>query len=133
MTLFATHYFELTRLADEIDSLSNCHLDAVEHGERIVFLHRVKPGPASQSYGLQVARLAGIPEAVIRRARRKLEELEQQALNTAPQLDLFAPQGAKTAAAPPPHPVIKTLEALDVDGLSPRQALETLYRLKDSL
>ena len=133
MTLFATHYFELTRLADDIDSLHNCHLDAVEHGERIVFLHRVKPGPASQSYGLQVARLAGIPEAVIRRARRKLEELEQQALDAAPQLDLFAPPTAETATAPPPHPAIEALETLDVDGLSPRQALETLYRLKDSL
>ncbi len=135
MTLFATHYFELTQLADEIDSLHNCHLDAVEHGERIVFLHRVKPGPASQSYGLQVARLAGIPEPVIRLARQKLKELEQQSLQAQPQLDLFAPpadpEPAQTAAAP--HPVIEELDSLDIDALSPRQALDLLYRLKERL
>ena len=132
MTLFATHYFELTRLAEEIDSLRNCHLDAVEHGERIVFLHRVKPGPASQSYGLQVARLAGIPEPVIRLARQKLQELERQSLQAQPQLDLFAAPAEPVIEAPT-HPVVEQIEALDIDDLSPRQALELLYKLRESL
>jgi len=135
MTLFATHYFELTQLAEKFDSLKNVHLDAVEHGDRIVFMHQVKPGPASQSYGLQVARLAGIPNKVIRQARSKLEQLEQQSLQQQPQLDLFASPGISTVdeALAMPHPIINELEALDVDGLSAREALETLYRFKQLL
>ncbi len=134
MTLFATHYFELTQLTENFDTVSNVHLDAVEHGERIIFMHQVKPGPASQSYGLQVARLAGIPDKVIRQARAKLQQLEQQSLQQQPQLDLFASAATiPVDTAPEPHPVLDELEALDVDELSARQALDILYRLKESL
>ncbi|QJD30541.1 DNA mismatch repair protein MutS [Methylococcus geothermalis] len=130
-TLFATHYFELTALAEECDGVGNVHLDAVEHGDKVVFLHAVREGPASQSYGLQVAALAGVPRAVIDNARRKLEQLERQARSAlqqavpVTQLDLFL--------APEPHPVVRRLETLDIDGLSPREALNLLYELKQSL
>jgi DNA mismatch repair protein MutS len=133
MTLFATHYFELTRLADEIDDVHNVHLDAVEHADSIVFMHQVKPGPASRSYGLQVAKLAGIPDKVIRQARRKLDELESQ-IRRHDQFDLFAPT-AESVDEPitDQHPVLDELQALDIDDLSPRQALDALYRLKDQM
>ena len=133
MTLFATHYFELTQLAERYDNLKNVHLDAIEHGEQIIFMHQVKAGPASQSYGLQVARLAGIPDKVIRQARRKLEQLEQQSLQQNPQFDLFASAFDDEPKAEAPHPVIEELAALDVDNLSARQALDVLYQLKDKL
>ncbi len=123
-TLFATHYFELTLLPDDQPTVANVHLDAVEHGERIVFLHAVREGPASQSYGLQVAALAGVPAPVIAAARDKLAELERDAGARQPradQLSLFED---------PPHPALEALRALDPDGLSPREALEQLYRLK---
>ena len=90
-TLFATHYFELTQLPESHPSAANVHLSAVEHKDSIVFLHAVQDGPASQSYGLQVAQLAGVPPAVIRAARKHLARLEAQALDATPQLDLFAP------------------------------------------
>jgi DNA mismatch repair protein MutS len=109
------------------------HLEAVEHGERIVFMHTVRPGPASQSYGLQVAALAGVPAAVLQRARTKLAELESPSANT-PQLSLFAgPPDAPsppTAANPQAEAVYDALQALDPDDLSPREALEALYRLR---
>jgi len=130
-TLFATHYFELTALAEECDGVGNVHLDAVEHGDKVVFLHAVQDGPASQSYGLQVAALAGVPRTVVDNARRKLEQLERQARSAhqqaAPvtQFDLFL--------APEPHPVVQRLETLDIDGLSPREALNLLFELKQSL
>lgn len=130
MTLFATHYFELTQLAETYDSLINVHLDAIEHGDKIVFMHQVKPGPASQSYGLQVARLAGIPDKIIMQARRKLEELEQQNLQHQPQLDLFS---QPAPAELKPHPVVQELTTLDVDSLSARQALDYLYAWKQKL
>ena len=136
MTLFATHYFELTQLAELHDALVNVHLDAIEHGDKIIFMHQVKPGPANQSYGLQVAKLAGLPEKTIRQARQKLHELEQQNLAQNPQFDLFAaalPEPSAQPAAPPTHPVIEQLQALDVDELSARQALELLYQLKQDL
>lgn len=131
-TLFATHYFELTRIVEEFKQAVNVHLDAVEHDNGIVFLHRVEEGPARQSYGLQVAQLAGIPKAVVAAARRKLSQLEQQNLQNGPQSDLFS------AAAPPEpevvsHPVVVELEETDPDALTPRQALELLYRLKKLL
>ena len=97
-TLFATHYFELTRLADEYREVANVHLDAVEHKDRIVFLHAVEEGPASQSYGIQVAQLAGIPAAVVKAARKHLAFLESQAAAAQPQGDLFS------APAPATHP-----------------------------
>src|SRR5213595_478350 len=97
LTLFATHYFELTRLALEYRQIANIHLDAVEHKDSVVFLHAVEEGPASQSYGLQVAGLAGVPKAVIRQARKYLELLEDAAVSRGGQDDLFA----KTKAPEP--------------------------------
>ena len=126
-TLFATHYFELTRLTEDYKQVANVHLDAVEHGDGIVFLHRVEEGPASQSYGLQVAQLAGIPRSVIAAAKRKLVQLEQQGLAHGPQADLFA---SPEASVPAPSPVVEALLDINPDELSPKQALETLYRLK---
>ena len=125
-TLFATHYFEMTSLPERYPTAHNLHLDAVEHGERIVFLHTVKDGPASQSYGLQVATLAGVPRSVITAARDKLEELERESSRRhAPvnQLPLFA-------ATPQPGPVETRLQTVDPDELTPRQALDLLYELK---
>ncbi len=123
-TLFATHYFELTELADHHPSVANVHLGAQEHGQRIVFLHSVEEGPASQSYGLQVAALAGIPDDVIAAAQRRLERLERQRhpQPQQPQLPLFTPA---------PSPVERELQALDPDRITPREALDILYRLKD--
>lgn len=128
-TLFATHYFELTRLAELIDTVNNVHLDAVEHGDTVVFLHTVRPGPANQSYGLQVASLAGIPRTVIGRARKKLLQLETQAAGgagseSAPQLSLFQP---------PEPPVVARLRAVELDALTPKQALDLLFELKSML
>ena len=130
MTLFATHYFELTQLSETHDSLINVHLDAIEHGEKIIFMHQVKPGPASQSYGLQVARLAGISSHIINQARKKLALLEQQSLQQHPQFDLFA---APAPVIEENHPVIDELHDLDVDSMTARQALEYLYALKEKL
>ncbi|MDR2874372.1 MAG: DNA mismatch repair protein MutS [Methylobacillus sp.] len=127
-TLFATHYFELTRLAEEYKQVANVHLDAVEHGEGIVFLHSVEEGPASQSYGLQVAQLAGVPKSTIAAARRRLAQLEQQSVSTTPQADLFAaPQPPMEL---PPHPILEALDDIEPDELTPKQALEALYKLK---
>ncbi|WP_462320070.1 DNA mismatch repair protein MutS [Halochromatium sp.] len=162
-TLFATHYFELTALPERHANVRNVHLDAVEHGERIVFLHSLREGPASQSYGLQVAALAGVPTAVITRAREHLRRLEEQSVaqdQGVTQLSLFpaepsapaaaraspaqvqAPSerpGATPVATPeppmiresPPSPALEALRQLDPDELSPRKALETLYRLQE--
>ncbi|MGZ4958358.1 MAG: DNA mismatch repair protein MutS [Methylomonas sp.] len=127
-TLFATHYFELTTLAEEQSNIRNIHLDAMEHGDKIVFLHAVKEGPASQSYGLQVAALAGVPQSVITNAKAKLLQLEnsayieQQNHSEVNQFDLFTSKEC--------HPAVVLLEELDPDDLSPRQALDMLYRLK---
>ncbi len=127
-TLFATHYFELTSLPDEHKNIHNVHLDAREHGDKIVFLHSVKEGPASQSYGLQVASLAGVPDSVIENAKNKLHQLEdsayieQQQESGVNQLDLFSTKEC--------HPAVCLLEEIKPDDLSPRQALDLLYRLK---
>jgi len=131
-TLFATHYFELTALADELPACANVHLDATEHGDSLVFLHAVKEGPANQSYGLQVARLAGVPKPVVGEARRYLQELERRdhgARPASPQqaLDLPAPADPAEAAA------LAELRAIDPDGLSPRDALVALFQLKETL
>jgi DNA mismatch repair protein MutS len=128
-TLFATHYFELTALADRVDGIANVHLDALEHGDRIVFMHAVRDGPASQSYGLQVAALAGVPPQVIEQARRRLTELERSQrrhLDARPQMELFPPP-------PPEHPLLAAVAGLAPDEISPREALEVLYRLKNML
>ena len=130
-TLFATHYFELTRLADEYREVANVHLDAVEHRDRIVFLHAVEEGPASQSYGVQVAQLAGIPGSVVRAARKHLTFLEQQAARAQPQGDLFTTVSAPAAEpSASEHPVVAMLRESNPDDLAPREALELLYRLK---
>ena len=137
-TLFATHYFELTSIAEEIPGVANVHLDATEHGEELVFLHAVRPGPASQSYGLQVARLAGVPRPVLTAARRYLADLESRSLAARQ----AGPQAQLALGAPAPDPVllppalgavIEALEELDPDALSPRAAQDALYRLKGLL
>jgi DNA mismatch repair protein MutS len=139
-TLFATHYFELTALPERFSNIANVHLDASEHQDGIVFLHAVKPGPANQSYGLQVAQLAGVPLTVIRQARDKLQQLERDSLQQShkPATNTFT----KTAAAPlqtelftqyEPHPVIQQLTTLNPDDLTARQALDLLYALKQKL
>ena len=137
-TLFATHYFELTTLAAEVEGCANVHLDATEHADGIVFLHAVKEGPASRSYGLQVAQLAGVPREVIGQARQYLEALESQRdqreradgaahEQAQKELPLFA---APAAPAPAPDPIRETLASLDPDELTPKAALEALYRLR---
>lgn len=137
-TLFATHYFEMTSLPEQAEGVANVHLNATEHNDGIVFMHRVEPGPASQSYGLQVAQLAGVPRTVIARAREKLMMLEAQEVERP-----AAPQewSGQTGAAPqqndlfasPPHPLVEALEKLDLDSLSPRQAQEWLYQWRDKI
>jgi DNA mismatch repair protein MutS len=127
-TLFATHYFELTRLALEYREAANIHLDAVEHKDSIVFLHAVEEGPASQSYGLQVAALAGVPGSVTRAAKRYLLQLEQQSLTRGGQSDLFAAAAPKPEAEP--HPALDLLASIKPDEMSPKEALELLYKLK---
>ena len=128
LTLFATHYFELTSMAGEVDGVCNVHLDAMEHGSTIIFMHSVKEGPANRSYGLQVAALAGLPANVLEQASRFLTDLEQGANPTTPavkeqaQLSLFA--------NPEPNPVLIRLAALTPDEMTPREALEALYALK---
>ncbi len=145
-TLFATHYFELTQLPQEFPQAANVHLSAVEHGDGIVFLHAVQDGPASQSYGLQVAQLAGVPQPVIRAARKHLAWLEQQSTDATPtpQLDLFAAptvpdvdadeeddgNDGTSPAAPANDALGEAMRDLDPDSMTPRQALDALYRLK---
>ena len=130
-TLFATHYFELTSLADEQKTIHNVHLDAMEYGDKIVFLHTVKEGAANQSYGLQVASLAGVPKSVIENAKIKLRHLEdlayneQQSASGANQFDLFSDNSF--------HPAVVLLEEVKPDELSPKQALDLIYKLKGLL
>jgi DNA mismatch repair protein MutS len=131
-TLFATHYFELTALATEFKQAANVHVDAVEHKDRIVFLHAVEEGPANRSYGLQVAQLAGVPGTVIRAARRRLAELEELGRAAAPQRDLFGPD-APPADEPVQSPALDMLRSTDPDTLTPREALDLLYRLRQKL
>ena len=128
-TLFATHYFELTRLVDEFKHAANVHLDAVEHANNIVFMHKVEEGAANQSYGLQVAQLAGIPRPVITAAKRKLALLEQNQVtqNMLPQTDMFAASAPEVEVEL--HPVLSTLESLQADDLTPKQALDLVYKL----
>jgi DNA mismatch repair protein MutS len=129
LSLFATHYFEMTRLSLEYKELANVHLDAVEHKDTVVFLHALEEGPASQSYGLQVAALAGVPKTVIRQARKYLELLEESAVSRGGQDDLFAKAKAPEPE-PPADPLRDELGKVNPDELSPREALELLYRLK---
>jgi DNA mismatch repair protein MutS len=128
-TLFATHYFELTALAGALPNVANVHLDAVEHKDRIVFLHRLEGGPADRSYGIHVAHLAGIPRDVVRAARKHLSELEQQLKPRSSHPDLFS-ASTPPAQEPPAHPALEALGDLKPDEMSPKEALEALYRLK---
>lgn len=128
-TLFATHYFELTGLPEELPATANVHLDAVEHGARIVFLHTVKDGPASRSYGLQVAALAGVPENVLQQGRAILQKLEAGPVHAPlqdnkpePQIDMFVRHED--------HPLVDAFQGIKPDDVTPRQALELLYKLK---
>ena len=127
-TLFATHYFELTQLASAIPNVANVHLDAVEHKDRIVFLHRLEGGSADRSYGIHVAHLAGIPKDVVRAARRHLAELEKQLRPGSAQPDLFAPTAAPAEGGD--VALLDALAALKPDEMSPKEALESLYALK---
>jgi len=134
-TLFATHYFELTALAQPGRGIANVHLDAVEHGETLVFMHAVKDGPANRSFGLQVAALAGLPKVVLGEARRTLAELERRSRDmpatatSAAAIEL----PAQMALFRSPPPALDALAAVDPDELTPKQALEALYRLKGML
>ncbi len=149
-TLFATHYFELTNLADDLVKVTNVHLSASEQGDHLVFMHKVKAGPASQSYGLQVARLAGVPNKVIQRAKQKLTQLEAldetkapavtQGIKPSHQINEPASQQAYTPSFIPPlqadmfacqmHPLVSEFKTIMPDDLTPKQALELLYYLK---
>ncbi len=136
-TLFATHYFELTQLPEECTTVANVHLNATEHDERIVFLHAVQEGPASQSYGLQVAQLAGVPRHVVNQAREKMMALEAESQHTdhreeKSKLTTHSVLQPDMFATPEPHPAITMLDQINPDDLSPRQALEMLYSLKSA-
>lgn len=129
MTFFATHYFELTELPNTFDTMVNVHLDATEHEDHVVFMHHIQEGPANRSFGLEVAKLAGVPNSVIRQARAKLEELESGSSSdviSPTQSDLFSVKSA-------PSPVVDFIDDLEPDNLSPRDALEALYQAKKLL
>jgi DNA mismatch repair protein MutS len=130
-TLFATHYFELTEFPARHHAAVNMHVSATEAGTDIVFLHEIQPGPASRSYGIQVARLAGMPAAVVRHAQHALASLEAQQEQAREQVDLFAPPPEPIEAGP--SAVEAARAALDPDTMSPRDALDALYSLKKKL
>lgn len=127
MCLFATHYFELTTLAESIDTIKNIHLDAIEHNDKIIFLHSVKDGPANQSYGLQVAALAGVSGPVIDKAKQQLQRLETTRLEPSSS----AQQNSQTRLFQPKNPISFELDKTNPDDLSPKQALELIYKLKE--
>lgn len=129
LTLFATHYFELTQLPEKMEGVANVHLDALEHGDTIAFMHSVQDGAASKSYGLAVAALAGVPKEVIKRARQKLRELES-IVPSAAATQVDGTQMSLLSAPEETSPAVEALENLDPDSLTPRQALEWIYRLK---
>jgi DNA mismatch repair protein MutS len=130
LTLFATHYFELTELANDYVTCVNQHVSVIEHGDKVVFLHEVKAGPASRSYGIDVAKLAGLPAEVIRDARRELERLEKERTHATPQTDLFALSPSQSMPeATAPSPLITEIAAIDIDDLSPRDAHAKLAAL----
>jgi DNA mismatch repair protein MutS len=125
-TLFATHYFELTELPARHTGAVNVHVSAVESGRDIVFMHQIEPGPASRSYGIAVARRAGIPSPVVQQARQTLSALEAEQRQT--QVDLFTPPPA--VETPLSSALDRALQAIDPDALSPREALDLIYQLK---
>ena len=135
LTLFATHYFELTRLPENHPSAFNMHLSALEQGKDIVFLHHIEAGPAEKSYGIAVAKLAGIPSRTLNAARKHLAALEAQTAQQHPQLDMFAPQPEHDAEhdaspTPPPNPLAEKLRHIHPDDLTARAALDLVYELK---
>ena len=132
LTLFATHYFELTALPQQCPTASNVHMSATEHRGNIIFLYQVQDGPANQSYGLQVAKLAGVPRAVLNTARTRLNQFENAGANTA-QIDLFAVVPEDHPATPSNDPLREALGEIDVDQLTPRDALNLLYELQQRL
>jgi DNA mismatch repair protein MutS len=132
LTLFATHYFELTQLAEQHAEVANVHVAAAEANGKVVFLHEVRDGPASQSYGLAVAQLAGVPPSVVRRARALLVQLEERSLGAQPQLDMFVSAPPPTASGDSADALREKLRSIDLDALSPREAhalLDELQRL----
>ncbi|WP_288106633.1 DNA mismatch repair protein MutS [Limnobacter sp.] len=141
LTLFATHYFEITQMASELDSVFNVHLSATEQAGKLYFLHKIQAGPANQSYGLQVAKLAGLPALVVKGAQKKLQELEAEKRAHTPQGDLFAsaesvPPGSAHSNSPSAEDlsarlVAEKIDELDPDELSPREALDLLFQLKN--
>ena len=147
LTLFATHYFEMTQLPELLPQVENVHLDATEHQDNIIFMHTVLPGAANQSYGLQVAKLAGVPNNVITDAQEKLLELEQDGgrtgdINTVPKKPSTKATLATSAPAQPmqsdlfnslPHPVERLLQDSNADEITPRQAIELVYQLQNLL
>lgn len=133
MTLFATHYFELTELPNLLPNLANVHLDAVEHGDSIAFMHAVQEGAASKSYGLAVAGLAGVPKTVIKNARTKLSQLEQLGQASDSPRPSTVDVANQLSLIPEPSEIEQALSNIDPDDLTPRQALEELYRLKKML
>ncbi len=131
LTFFATHYFELTALPDDLASMVNVHLDATEHEDHVVFMHHIQEGPANRSFGLEVAKLAGVPTGVLLHARQKLSELESQQIVesshvSGEQVDLFSAPIAKS-------PVLSVLSEIDPDQMTPKEALDALYTLKTLL
>ncbi|MCH1444949.1 MAG: DNA mismatch repair protein MutS [Luminiphilus sp.] len=131
LTFFATHYFELTALPDDLASMVNVHLDATEHEDHVVFMHHIQEGPANRSFGLEVAKLAGVPTGVLLHARQKLSELESQQIvesshASGEQVDLFSAPIAKS-------PVLSVLSEIDPDRMTPKEALDALYTLKTLL
>ncbi|MDO5070314.1 MAG: DNA mismatch repair protein MutS [Neisseria zoodegmatis] len=141
-SLFATHYFELTRLPEAHATAVNMHLSALEEGQDIVFLHHIEPGPASKSYGIAVAKLAGLPARALKSAHKHLNELEAQAAANRPQMDIFnmmpsenedtAWEENETPPEPPaaPNPALEALQTVNPDELTPREALDWIYKLK---
>ena len=127
-TLFATHYFELTELPTQCPNVQNVHVEAIEEQDNIVFLHTIKPGAANRSYGLQVAKLAGLDNTVIAQAKEKLNTLQAQRQNAS-----AIPATTTTVETPADHPIIATLKNTQLDTLTPRQALDLLYELKNKL
>ncbi len=134
-TLFATHYFELTALPEQFDTMANVHLDATEHEDHVVFMHNIQDGPANRSFGLQVAKLAGIPSRVLEQAQQKLTQLEsgQGAAITEPQKHANTPAQNDLFSTTQTHPAVEALREASIDDMSPRDALEFLYDLKNKL
>lgn len=133
LTLFATHYFELTLLPESFPNIENVHLDAVEHDDKIIFMHAVSEGPANQSYGLQVAQLAGVPNHVIKQAQHKLQELEDHAVHSPRLQDISPQQPDLFVINDEPHPALEQLKQIDTNAITPLDALKLLAEIKKTL